>query len=50
MAAAAPLLMRVFQSIHKFLVYGMIHADSPNVAAALTQLASSVTHCTFDGE
>jgi len=35
-------------SIHKFLVYGLIHADSPNVAAALTQLANSVTHCTFD--
>jgi hypothetical protein len=29
-------------------MYGLIHGDSPNVAAALTQIADSVTHCTFD--
>ena len=37
------------QSVHKFLMYGHIHQDSPHVAEAVSSIAYHATHCHWDG-
>src|SRR4051812_607442 len=38
------------QSLHKFLVYGLVNELSPRVSDALTNIIYYVTHCRFDGK
>jgi brefeldin A-resistance guanine nucleotide exchange factor 1 len=37
------------QSVHKFLLYGHIHRDSPYVAEAISEIVYDVTNCTWSG-
>lgn len=37
------------QSVHKFLMYGHIHQDSPHVAEAVSSIVHYATHCQWDG-
>ena len=45
---SGPITAAALSSIDKFISYGLIHLESPNLGPALQELSSAGTHCKFE--
>ena len=45
---SGPITALALASVDKFITYGLVHRDSPNLQQAMTGVAGAGTHCKFE--